>query len=106
MKAAEEPPNLKNLNQRRRKLGRIAQDFARLRFQILGSLFIGCEENQIDFARIIIDFVVVITHTGIALKYLHTTLGRFETQSMLVVRNTRTGIDLKYLLNNSRPRNH
>ena len=63
------------------------------------------KENQIDFARIKIDFMVVITRTGIASKYLHTTLGRFETQSKLVVRNTRTGIDLKYLLNNSRPIN-
>ena len=46
MQAAEEPAKLKNPNQRRRKLGRIAWDFARLRFQILGSLFIGCERKS------------------------------------------------------------
>ena len=42
MQAAEEPPNLKNPNQRRRKLGRIAWDFARLRFQIMGFCSIRC----------------------------------------------------------------
>ena len=33
MQAAEEPPNLKNPNQRRRKLGRIALDFAGFAFK-------------------------------------------------------------------------
>ena len=43
MQAAEEPPNLKNPNQRWRKLGRIAWDLAGSAFKNKGSRITRCE---------------------------------------------------------------
>jgi hypothetical protein len=81
VKAAEEPPNLKNPNQRRRKLSPYCLGF------LLGSAFklwvsgqMVVKESEIAFARIKIDFVVRNTRWGIASKYLHTNLSQFETQ--------------------------
>ena len=47
MQAAEEPPNLKNPNQRRRKLGRIARDLKGSAFKLwdFGQLVVN--ESQI-----------------------------------------------------------
>jgi len=42
VQAAEEPPNLKNPNQRRRKLSPYCLGFGRFRFQKMGSYSIGC----------------------------------------------------------------
>ena len=62
VKVAEAPPNLKNLNQRRRKLGRIAWDLAGSAFKIgvLGLLVVN--ESQIGNHLIKTGFVVLITH--------------------------------------------
>ena len=62
MQAAEEPPNLKNPNQRRRKLGRIAWDFKGSAFKSRVLCQLVMEESEIAFARIKIDFVVRNTH--------------------------------------------
>ena len=80
MQAAEEPPNLKNPNQRWRKLGRIAWDLAGSAFKIgvLGLLVVN--ESQIGNPLIKTGFKVRNTHRKIAPKYLRANLGWFETQ--------------------------
>ena len=66
VQAAEEPPNLKNPNQCRRKLGRIAWDLAGSAFKLWDFGQLVVEESEIAFARIKIDFVVRNTHSKIA----------------------------------------
>ena len=62
VQAAEEPPNLKNPNQCRRKLGRIAWDLAgfTIKIGVLGLLDVN--ESQIGNPLIKTGFVVLITH--------------------------------------------
>ena len=80
VKAAEEPPNLKNPNQRRCKLGHIAWDLAGSAFKLWDFGQLVVEESEIAFARIKIDFVVRNTHSKIAPRYPCANLGQFETQ--------------------------
>ena len=79
MKAAEEPPNLKNLNQRRRKLGRIAWDLAVSAFKIVVLGFLVVFESQTEKPLIKCEFGVRNTHFEICPK-VPMTLGRFETE--------------------------
>ena len=74
VQAAEEPHNLKNPNQRRRNLGRIAWDLAGSAFKLWVFCQFFVKESEIAFARIKIEFKVRNTRSGIAPKYLHTTL--------------------------------
>ncbi len=62
VQAAEKPPNLKNLNQRRRKLSPYCLGFAASTFKIgvLGLLVVN--ESQIGNPLIKTGFVVLITH--------------------------------------------
>ena len=68
IQAAEEPPNLKNPNQCRRKLGRIAWDLAgfTIKIGVLGLLVVN--ESQIGNPMIKTGFVVRKTRWGIAAK--------------------------------------